>query len=254
MSESETTILGQPLDDAGIDDQLNTDPLAELVGEGKKYATVEDLAKGALHAQQFIETLKVEKHGVETELEQAKLATKTTEEILAALNKDTSTPPAGSDQPPVNEGLTPEAIAELVKEQLAAKDTEAVQAEKLNKIKQNQVKSWEVLEKHFGSKAEAQRIMKSYVGSNDDRRSVVEQLGGYDPTALLNVLKEHKPNTIMPSVSGDTELNLGFDGGAKTLTWTDAKKLKRDNIKIYNSPQFQAQLLASAKDPNFFNT
>lgn len=54
----------------------------QLVGEGKKYATVDELAKAYLNAEQFIGRLKDEKSGVLTDLERLQLeleATKRTE-------------------------------------------------------------------------------------------------------------------------------------------------------------------------------
>lgn len=53
-------------------DDVNTgedqSPLNLLVGEGKKFKTVEDLAKSKLAADDFINTLKTEKEGLESEL------------------------------------------------------------------------------------------------------------------------------------------------------------------------------------------
>jgi hypothetical protein len=253
MTEAKTTILGEEFETTSTDHQSDVDHLAELVGEGKKYASVEELAKSAAHAQRHIETLEIENQGYEIELEKARTAATTTEEILAALK--TQAPATTTEQDPVGgEGLTAETVAQLVEQKLAAKETEASEAVRLAAVKQNQTKSWELLDGHFGNRDEATKAMKAYIGDDSGRREVVNQLGGKDPAALLSVLKEFKPETTMPAVSGDTEVNLGFDSGGKQLTWTDAKKLKKDNLKLYNSPQFQAQLLASAKDPNFFNT
>src|SRR4030043_1329496 len=52
--------------------------IAELVGEGKKYKSVEDALKSVPHAQQHIQTLEEENARIKAEL----VARRTTEEIL----------------------------------------------------------------------------------------------------------------------------------------------------------------------------
>ena len=68
------------------------DALAELVGEGKKYATVEDLAKGNLNAQQHIGTLE---HETASLREQSSSA-KSIEDVLKAIQ---GTPQELAQQP-----------------------------------------------------------------------------------------------------------------------------------------------------------
>lgn len=104
MSE---TVLGQALDtpttgeDRGLashasDKEFSYEAFVqENVGEGKKYKTAEEaleaLAKKAAHADTFIETLKLEKKGVETEKEQlaARLAEATKiDDLMAILTQD----------------------------------------------------------------------------------------------------------------------------------------------------------------------
>jgi hypothetical protein len=64
------------------------DTLAELVGEGKKFKTVEDLAKSKVQADQFIEQLKTESAEMRrrlTELEASAGKSRTIEDVLNAV-------------------------------------------------------------------------------------------------------------------------------------------------------------------------
>ncbi len=64
-----------------VDD--SKDYLTELVGEGKKYATQQDLAKAAVHKDQFIEQIKREN----AEMREALLKRTNEEEFLSKLEK-----------------------------------------------------------------------------------------------------------------------------------------------------------------------
>lgn len=70
----QTDAFGTTSETSAQDSITQVSPLATLVGEGKKFKTVEDLAKGKLEADNFIEQLKKEK----AELHAA-LQSKTTE-------------------------------------------------------------------------------------------------------------------------------------------------------------------------------
>ncbi len=89
--------------------------LEAIVGEGKKYATMELAVAGIAHAQAHIVTIE----GENTELRTANEKSRASEEILAewkeSVNKQAAPAPAPQAQPPA---VTPEALGEAVNQQM----------------------------------------------------------------------------------------------------------------------------------------
>ena len=86
MSQEPTFLPTEPVATTG-------NPIEELVGEGKKYRSVEDLAKAYKNADQFIETLKTEKRTLEEQYHDAIAKNRSIEEIIEALNKQNEVVP-----------------------------------------------------------------------------------------------------------------------------------------------------------------
>lgn len=78
------------------EDQVN--PLDALVGESKKFKTVEDLAKGKQEADAFIETLKQEKAQVMEELERLKGESTQQETVKELLDEIRSSKTKGNSE------------------------------------------------------------------------------------------------------------------------------------------------------------
>ena len=64
-------------------EETQTSELADLVGEGKKFATVEDLAKGKQESDRFIEQLQGELSGLREDLGKRM----TSEQVLEEINR-----------------------------------------------------------------------------------------------------------------------------------------------------------------------
>lgn len=87
-----------------------TDPLGNLVGEGKKFKTVEDLARGKMEADAFIVRLQEEAAQVRRELD----ARMTVEEQLKRHTQTGSTPPVAGDPPQSPATLDEKAIESML--------------------------------------------------------------------------------------------------------------------------------------------
>lgn len=88
-------------EDLDVHEEVEESPLDLLVGEGKKFRTIEDLAKGKLEADRFIEQLKSELDELRKKSEEAEKMSLTMEELFAKLESernsggDESTPSTG---------------------------------------------------------------------------------------------------------------------------------------------------------------
>jgi hypothetical protein len=238
----------------------DTDYLSALVGEGKKYSTTEEaaiaLAKKAVHADQFIETLKTEKHTLEGQISSAKKV----EDILELLNKEAD---GISTISTVLEDIKPNAqengdedvkatVARILKE----KEKEAATADKLKVIKENQEKSWNLLAESMGGDLDSAKLaVKDYIGEDTVRAEIINQLGSHKPEELVRFIKAQKSATTLGTTTSPTKLTVSeFEVGNSILTWSKAREVKKENLKLYKSHKFQ-QLLhsAAAANNNFFN-
>lgn len=120
--------------------------LDDLVGEGKKYATVEDLAKGYAHASSHISKLETENSDFRIKVE----ANKSVEQILAEMQKGNRSQSESTDntaaQDPDNSSNESVDIAALLKAELDKRD--ATQLANSNKAKVTSA-----LQAKYGTKA-----------------------------------------------------------------------------------------------------
>jgi|LGOV01.1.fsa_nt_gb hypothetical protein len=244
----------------------NTDYLSALVGEGKKYSTTEEaaiaLAKKAVHADQFIETLKTEKHTLKTEkhaLEGQISSAKKVEDILELLNKEadgiSTISTVLEDIKPNTQENGDEDVKATVARILKEKEEEAATADKLKVIKENQEKSWDLLAESMGGDLDSAKLaIKDYIGEDTIRAEIINQLGSHKPEELVKFIKAQK-STTTPNTSTTTQRTVSeFEVSGNELTWSKAKTVKKENPKLYKSHKFQ-QLLhsAAATNNNFFN-
>ena len=99
---------------AGDDDAASRSVVADLVGEGKKFQTIEDLAKGKLEADQFIEQLQNENKLARqqlTELEEKKIKERSVSELVDAVKNANKTATEEGNQP-----ISEESLSNMVRE------------------------------------------------------------------------------------------------------------------------------------------
>lgn len=171
MSDQDTLFSGKP-------DQAPQDPLALLVGEGKKYKTPEDLAKAMLHADEFMETLKAENFKYKEQLQSAA----TIDDVLKRIENSNATGTDKSGQPtPV--ALTASDVSKIVQEQ--------VRAVELEKSRQaNQMKAEKALKELFGDKA--QEVLNAQAPT-EEQKQVLKNLAQVDPDKFIAIFKPAQP-------------------------------------------------------------
>lgn len=255
MSEAqETTILGEGVTEPSTVATTEEDSIAELVGEGKKYSTLEDavkaLAKKAKHADEFIEQLKTEKQELaesfeqtSTQLSEVTAKERKVDEILEALRQGKAATTAQAD--PSAAALTQDQLNDMLEKALTDRKTQ-------EQVKANEKNSWELLDAQFGSRDEAKQAMAELVGSDPALLQTVTLLGQSNPDKLLKFVSANvKP--VEQLSEGEGALNTGSFPDISGLTWEKAKKLKKDDPKAYWSPKFQRQLhVAADTNPDFY--
>ena len=227
--------------------EVPKDLISELVGEGKKYKTTEDLARGRLEEDIHIKRLEEEAKVLRDQV----AAAKNVDDILAAIQAKAAsegTPPEKNDEdegkvvlPP--SGLTAEQVAKIVAEQL--KGSETAKQKEANRLKSN-----ELMTKMFGDKAKEKFESKA---SSPELRATLIQLAEVNPTDFISLFKEQGTQ----SVTDNSSVNLNVlnvtqnTGSAEQGTQLYYSEMRKKNPKQYYSPAVQLEMHnAAMKDPN----
>lgn len=200
------------------------DALSALVGEGKKYATVEELAKGAVNGQAHITKLE----GEAVTLRDASQQSKSVDDILAALkaqkSDDGNQPPA--NQPPADTLTTEQIVANALADRDAG---------------------------HAKTKAQANvaSVMERLTAKLGDKAGDVYSRVGSELGISLDKLAETSPDAVMKLVTDGQQQQQGshlptgqqghIDPNANLLTYAKiqegykAGKIKRaDKLALEN--------------------
>jgi hypothetical protein len=253
MSENATTFLEEA--EAAASGQSNDanqptqegEYLQRLVGEGKKFKTIEDMAKGNHFAYDFIDQLKEEKQAMQEELD----ALKERQNLAQELNEKIVRLEEATKQ---QEVVPPELVDNLVKQSL-----QKVTAEQ--RAQEAKTLVWSKLDEFYGDRPAAAQAMKKYIGDDAEMAKTATDLGIVNPDALIQLVTtavpKVKPEGVIPEDSDnetpkpETPLNIQYPG----LTWSKCEEIRKKNPTLYKSKKFQLLMHQTAgENPNFINT
>jgi hypothetical protein len=194
------------------------DPLAELVGEGKKFASASDLAKGKLEADAFIEQLKQEQKELRSDLERANAKAMVTDTV-----KDLMSNQEGKDTANQPDPFTPDQLNKLVDERL-----------KLDRAEQNSKANRETANaavlKHFSNDAAK---AKAFIAEEAQRLSMspsqLADISADSPAAFLRLVGINQPSAN-PGTSFDTVVNPDAGAGDSTVRDNSYYQQKRKEL------------------------
>lgn len=243
MSDDPTTdIFSAPKPDPATTSTPNPTEIEidALVGEGKKYASVNELAKAKLHADQFIDQLKSELSELRGDLNtRVRL-----EEVLDRLTSrqtntddntdddlDFSRQQYPSSQPEVN----PDVISQLV-------DDRITKIERERTTNQNKKEAINALRNAFGD--DYVERLKSRADELGMTREELNEIAGKSPSAFMAMMGAQRqestsysmPPNRMNTTSSSTQ-GLAAPGSAEFY-----KKLRAEKPDLYWTPKVQNQL------------
>ncbi len=218
-----------------------SDPLVELVGEGKKFKDTAALAKAKLDSDSFIEQLKRE--NAETRkalraLEEEKTKATTLTEILNEIKN--ASKPEGENQ---RTEVSMDEILKVVDSRLTIKEQEKQRA--ANRAHSNAT----ITNKFKGDNAAALEYVRKRVGELGLRPEQARELSETSPTAFLTLLgvnedrtKGNDVNLGLPKASVNTEaLANSGDNGVRNQKYY-AKLLKEMGpAKFFKNFELQSQ-------------
>lgn len=160
--------------------------LSELVGEGKKYKSVDDAMKALPHAQQHILTLQQENALMKEELTKRKTA----EELLEDIRRTTQAPTATTQGTDISHDV----VSQIVQQQLRAASEQTI-------MKANTDKVVNAFREVYGE--DAKNKFNSIAASNGMSPAQLEMLVTTSPEAVLNLAginnKRKTPDTTLKS-------------------------------------------------------
>lgn len=225
-------------------DQNNVDPnknyLEELVGEGKKFKTLEDLARGKFIADRYIEDQNREMDELREfsrSLQQERTQRATLEEQLNQLRQQLAssdnTPDA--NEVPQQPQFDPKEIESLLDKKLSERERQRQEEQNYNQVV-------EKLKEKYG--ANYARSLQDDVEALGLSTDYVNELARKSPKALFRTLgidQEAKRDIFQSPPATDRRSNFAPTGSEKR-TWSYYQKLKETNPLAYFDPKIQVQM------------
>jgi len=234
-------------DDVFAADQGSVSALDALVGEGKKFADAEALAKGKAQADEHISTVEQENATLKEQLEAATLAagkTAPVEELLAAI-KEANTTQQSSEG---GQTMSADELQDVIKSVLQTEKSAETKA--TNRAKGNAL----VLKAVDGDVEAARALVAERAGTLGMTPAQLAELSEDSPEAFATLID---PKTSTPSSGSPTSLpHVNVEGlnqdsrpleveGFKTKAWFDAKRKEVGHVKYINDPSIQGELTRS---------
>jgi hypothetical protein len=207
--------------------------LDQLVGEGKKYATPEDLAKAYINADGFIGTLKTELQDSRTELEKRETA----EDILKRVTAERA--------PPVTPTVVPVTTNAPVQsdEDLDSRVTAILsKAEQNKQLLENTKTVITKLVDVYGSEAKANEVIVQKSKELGMSVKELQETAARSPRAFYTLVGLESQPKAAPAVHPSLNSAATTPNGAKPGTWKYYSQLKKENPTLYQSPKIQAQM------------
>ena len=211
----------------------NGPKLEDLVGEGKKYATPEAVAKAVVEKDNFIEQLKRETAALREEMAAKTMATDRSQEILDQLEALKNKPVTGYEPPPPViertevKGLSLEDVEKVIQQREARQKAD----QNVNTVK---AKLIEIYGDRYGE------AIKQIGDKNGLSPADLDDLAARSPQLVLNLVQATKaekmvtpPDTTVRPVGG---FSPTADGHKPRSWWND---LKATNKAQYLSKEMQ---------------
>lgn len=231
------------------DSDIPENPLAELVGEGKKYANEGELAKAYYHAAKTIDQRNEELANTRAEL----AASAKVEELLSRVR--TPEPPiekngAEAHQPAKPASLSTEDVAKVVQEQIKAERENSKATENVESVAAKLIEI-------YGDRDKANDVVKQKAAELGVSVTFLQSTAVQSPKAFFELIGLGQPagNPAGPTKGNLNPAALSSNPSVKAGTYQFYESMRKENPKQYNSPLTQAQMHkdAIANPDAFFN-
>lgn len=212
-----------------------TGTVAELVGEGKKYKTVEALAASVQYANEHITRLEKEAREKQEKIDAAARAEEVFNKLLNDKQQNAPTLPTSS-------GMTPEQVTKLINDNLT-------QFERNKTAEANKKTANDLIVNHFGDQTKAIAFLTSKAAELGLSTQFLAETASRSPSALINLLGINVNNqsalnsVITSSVNTTVTTNTGTP---KHGTVEYYQAMYKTDKKKYYTPAIQNEIMAMA--------
>ena len=216
--------------DQNVQPDDNQNPLDALVGEGKKFKTVEDLAKGKQESDQYISKL-------ESQLKEQDYAKQLLEQLKPTEEPKTE---EGKEKTVSSESNNNQLTTDVVKELIQSTLQETQQA---TTISQNLVTVDKQLEALYGTEADNKvKERAAQVGMSFDQ---MKEMAGNTPAAFFALMGEAPKPESNPVVNqGSIDMNINQ---SQSMNFAYFQKMKREDPTRWYSRENQMLMAKEAE-------
>jgi len=223
-------------------EEPSSDLLRELVGEGRKYKTIDDLAKSRLEADRFIEQLKQENHGMRDDLTRLQEDLERKAKLEDRLNSIESSQENPRNHPAVSE----KEIEQMVQKSITQR--EQAQSAQQNLERTNQ----QMLERYNGDRNKAIEAVQNRASELGVSVKYLTDTAAKSPTAfhaLMGTTDTQSKPQERPAPSEGTVRTEGLaaTGVSGERDWSYYERLRKESPKAYWDPKVQQQLFKDAE-------
>ena len=236
------------------EDHSGSTALEQLVGEGKKYKSVEELAEAYANADNHITELRTDLQSTREFI---------SEELKKLAEQRKLEPPV----PPANETgsnpLTPAPVAPPNKDEVEDLDTRIAKAlenrETLNRFQTNANTVQEILVERLGGVTEAAQAVIKRAGELGLDPSEMKELAAKSPKAFLatmGITDGEKPmSSSTPAPRSDVNPLMVNSGGPRANSYAYFEQIRKSDPKLYWNPKTQSAMHKAAQEQgmDFFN-
>lgn len=236
---NQTLLQGDPLDQIQIDPNKNY--LEELVGDGKKFKSPEELAKGKYESDLYVEHLKARLDEMRNDYlrldtdykSRAKL-----EELIDQLKTPQQQLTSNENNHTVNEANTKPAIDYKEVESLVSSKIMEHESSKREQQNFDLVKS--KLKERFGNNYQA--VLKEQMDSLGLEENFINDLAKKHPQVLFKTLGLDQPVQRESFDSPPRSTSRFTPTTPQKRTWSYYQKMRKEDPRLYHDPRTQVQM------------
>lgn len=216
--------------------------LEDLVGENKRYKTIEDLARAAVHKDVFISQLQTETK----ELREDLTARLSVADALKEIQNKASATNTGTDSqdqtPAVTETTDVKALTiEDVEKLLETRTAKQRESDNLTSVITQ-------LDRVAGGGEKTKAYVEAKAKELNTTPARLKELGAESPAVLYKLLGIEPSKATPPEVTRHTPTQSFRPNTTQPTTHDDFRELRKTNPALYFSPDMQAKLLKVRMD------
>jgi len=223
--------------DPGNEPNDDKNYLEELVGEGKKFRSVEDLAKGKAQSDRFIAQLQAEQEQLRQELNTRLTMEQALDQLRQSPGGNHEESPGGNQPSGSSENspsLKPEDVERLIDQRVAAREAERVQQENLRTVKEALSAS---LGPEFPNKL---KEIGDTLGMTADEMTAFAKSKPKAFLALIGQQPKTQQQSLFTPPSSSTQTAFKPVNTERTKSYYD--NMKKADPKTYWTPKVQNQM------------